>query len=96
MLEKEKLNKYAENLEFKINEKEYETLQNEFDILLKQVEIISKIEGIKDYEPLDFPFPLENSYLREDKTNMKISREDALKNASETKNNCISVPKVVE
>jgi len=96
MLELEKLNKYAENLEFRMNKEEYKTLQNEFEILFNQVELIGKIEGIENYEPLDFPFSLDNAYLREDIVNMTVKREDALKNAKEVKNDCVSVPKVVE
>ena len=95
MLE-EKLNKYAENLEFEMNKEEYKTLANEFEILFKQVDLIGNIEGIEEFEPLDFPFQLKNSYLREDIANEKLTKEDALKNASEIKNNCVSVPKVVE
>ena len=79
-----------------MNAEEYSKLQKEFDILFKQVDLISQIEGIENYEPLDFPFPLKNSYLREDIANEKLTKEDALKNASEVKNNCVSVPKVVE
>lgn len=96
MLEIEKLNKYAENLEFRMNEKEYKTLQSEFEILLNQVELIGNIEGLEKYEPLDFPFTLENSYLREDKVTMSLPKEEALSNASAVKNDCVSVPKVVE
>jgi len=60
MLE-EKLNKYAENLEFEMNKEEYKTLANEFEILFKQVDLIGNIEGIEEFEPLDFPFPLDKS-----------------------------------
>lgn len=96
MLEIEKLNKYAENLEFRMNEKEYKTLQSEFEILLNQVELIGNIEGIENYEPLDFPFPIKNSYLREDTVTMSLPKDEALSNASVVKNDCVSVPKVVE
>jgi len=95
MLE-EKLNKYAENLEFEMNKEEYKTLANEFEILFKQVDLIGNIEGIEEFEPLDFPFPLDNAYLREDIVKESLPREDALKNSNEVKDNCVSIPKVVE
>lgn len=96
MIEVEKLKKYAEDLEFTMKEEEYLTLQSEFNVLLKQVDLIDKIDGIKDYEPMDFPFSLEVSYLREDQVRENLSREDALKNAKNTQEGCVCVPKVVE
>ena len=46
MIEKEKLEMYAEKLLFKMNDSEYETLQQEFEVILKQMDLIGKIEGI--------------------------------------------------
>lgn len=96
MISIEKLKNYAEKLEFTMEESEYKTLQSEFDILLKQVDLIDNIDGIKDYEPLDFPFSLDDAYLREDEVSMSISVEDALSNCKDVKDNRVSVPKVVE
>lgn len=96
MISIDKLKDYAKKLEFTMEEKEYETLQSEFEILLKQVDLIDKIDGIKDYEPMNFPFPLEDSYLREDEVCMSISKEDALSNCKDVKDSRVSVPKVVE
>ena len=83
-------------LEEKLNKEEYKTLANEFEILFKQVDLIGNIEGIEEFEPLDFPFPLDNAYLREDIVQESLPREDALKNSNEVKDNCVSIPKVVE
>lgn len=96
MISIDKLKDYAKKLEFTMEENEYETLQSEFEILLKQVDLIDKIDGIKDYEPMNFPFPLEDSYLREDEVSMSISKEEALNNCKDVKDNRVSVPKVVE
>lgn len=95
MITEEKLRKYANDLEFDMNENEYKTLMGEFDILLKQVDLIGNIEGISNYEPMDFPFPLESACLREDKVNMSLNREDALKNSKDVKDGCVKTPKVV-
>ena len=56
MIEKEKLQMYAEKLFFRMNDEEYTTLQQEFDVILKQMDIIDKIEGISNVEPMTFPF----------------------------------------
>ena len=50
MIEKEKLKKYAKLLMFDMDEEEYSTLQEEFDIILKQMELIANIPDIeRDY-----------------------------------------------
>lgn len=96
MISVEKLKDYAEKLMFTMEESEYKTLQSEFDILLKQVELIDNIDGIKDYEPLDYPFPLDDAYLREDEVTMSLNVNDALSNCKDVNDNRVSVPKVVE
>ena len=94
-MNKEELKKYAKNLEFDMKEEEYETLINEFNILFKQMDLLGNIEGINNYEPMDFPFALDDSYLREDNVNMNIPREDVLSNSKDVKDNCVKSPKVV-
>ena len=94
-MNKEELKKYAKNLEFDMKEEEYETLSNEFNILFKQMDLLGNIEGINNYEPMDFPFSLDDSYLREDNVNMNIPREDVLSNSKDVKDNCVKSPKVV-
>ena len=89
------LKEYSKKLMFTMKEEEYSTLKDEFDILLKQVELIDKVPGIKDYEPMSFPFPLEDAYLREDEPIDSISREEAFSNCKDVKDECVSVPKVV-
>lgn len=90
------LKKYSKRLEFYMNnEEEYVTLAKEFEILLKQVDKIDKIEGIKDYEPMNHPFPLDNAYLRNDEITMSLDKEEAFSNCKDVKNGCVSVPKVV-
>ena len=77
------------------NEEEYVTLSKEFEILLKQVDKIDKIKGIKDFEPMSYPFPLEDAYLREDEISMSLSTDEAFSNCKDVKDGCVSVPKVV-
>ena len=56
MITKELLKKYASKLMFDMKDEEYDTLQKEFDVMLKQMELIGKIEGIDEVEPMTFPY----------------------------------------
>ena len=56
MIEKDKLKEYAKKLMFDMNEEEYETLQKEFDVILRQMDIIDKIPNLHEVEPMTFPF----------------------------------------
>lgn len=98
MIEKEKLKKYANKLMFDMEDSEYETLQEEFDIILKQMDLIGKIENIKDVEPLFFPFKNTDAVLREDEDDEgeTLTVDEVLSNAKNVLKDQIKVPKVVE
>lgn len=98
MITKDKLELYAKKLMFEMNDSEYDTLMNEFDVILKQMEFIGNIKDIDKISPMTFPFDLEldDSYLREDVSNNEISFDDMKVNVKEYENNMVRVPKVVE
>lgn len=96
LIEIEKLKDYANKLEFDMKDEEYITLQSEFDILLKQMDLIGSIPNLSEYEPLSFPFPLESAYLREDEKDLELSTNDALSNCKSVYLSQVKVPKVVE
>lgn len=98
MITKDKLELYAKNLMFEMNDSEYETLLDEFDIILKQMEFISNINNIEKVSPMTFPFDLEldDSYLREDISDNEICFDDMMVNVKDYENNMVKVPKVVE
>jgi len=98
MITRDKLEKYAKNLMFEMNEDEYKTLEDEFEIILKQMEFIDNIDDINEVIPMTFPFELDldDSCLREDIPSNEISFDDIKVNISEYENNMIKVPKVVE
>ena len=96
MIEKELLKSYANSLMFDMNDEEYETLQKEFDVLLKQMDWVAKNENLVGVEPMTFCFEQDNVTLRSDDTTRTISVEDAFKNAKEVKDREVKVPKVVE
>ena len=47
---------YAAKLMFDMDDSEYETLQEEFRTILKQMDLIENIPNIKDVQPMSFPF----------------------------------------
>ena len=96
MITKDKLKNYANKLMFDMNDEEYETLLSEFDVMLKQMDLIGEINNISNVEPMTFPYELENVELRSDSESRNIALEDALKNSGSVKGREVKVPKVVE
>ena len=96
MIEKEKLKDYANKLMFDMEESEYETLQEEFEVILKQMDLIGKIPNISDVEPMTFPFVNEETTLREDEVGDYLTVAEVLENTKYQVNDQVKVPKVVE
>lgn len=97
MIEKEKLRSYAQKLMFDMKEEEYETLQKEFEVILKQMEKIENIPNIKNIKPMTFPFQLDKKRkLREDEIGDYLTVGEVLENAKYQVNDQVKVPKVVE
>lgn len=95
-MDKKTLEVLAQKLMFTMNDNEYATLSDEFETILKQMELIGKIDGINEVEPLIYPFPLDNVCMREDEVIDELSIDDILKNSGDTLYNQVKVPKVVE
>ena len=72
MVSKSELEILAKKLMFEMKDSEYETLEKEFDIILKQMDLIGNIEDIDKVSPMTFPFELDNddSYLMYDKSSL--------------------------
>ena len=96
MIEKEKLEDYAKKLMFEMKDEEYETLQKEFDVILKQMDLIGEIDGIEDVNPMTFPFITYKAKFREDEVKDTLTTEEALSNAKKVDRDQVRVPKVVE
>ena len=98
MIEKEKLKKYANKLMFDMEDSQYSTLQEEFDTILKQMDLISNIPNISNVEPMFFPFINEDVELREDVVieNDELPVDEVLMNAKSVSKDQVKVPKVVE
>ena len=95
MITKEKLKNYAGKLMVDMEDSEYDTLMQEFDVILKQMDLISKIDGIEKVDPMTFPYCIYHASLRDDEARECLTTEEALSNADEVKNNQVRVPKVV-
>jgi len=94
-INKEVLKDAAKRLLFEMSEQEYDTLLQEFDVVIKQMELIGKIEGVDDYAPMTFPFECTTTYLREDIPARPLSKDEALRNAKNKLGGQIKLPKVV-
>lgn len=98
MIKKEELEVLAKKLMFEMEDSEYKTLEEEFDIILKQMDLIDNIKDIDSVTPMTFPFDLEldDSYLREDIALNEITFADMKVNIKDSEDNMVKVPKVVE
>ena len=93
---KEKLKDYASKLMFDMEDSEYETLQEEFKILLKQMDVIGQIPNIKETTPMTFPFTNTDATLREDEVGDYLTVSEVLENAKQEVNDQVKVPRVVD
>ena len=63
---KEKINKYANDLLIGLTNEEEEMIQNEFDEIERNMDLINEIPNIKDVEPLSYPYEMVTYELRDD------------------------------
>ena len=96
MITKEKLKNYAGKLMFDMDDAEYETLQKEFDVILKQMDLIGKIPNISEVEPMSFPFKNTDATLREDEIGDYLTVGEVLENTKYQTRDQVKVPKVVD
>jgi len=96
MITKEQIKVYANKLMFDMDDKEYETLLREFDVILKQMDKIGEIENLKDVEPMTFPFVREDIELRSGLESEVVDAETLLSNCHSKDGIEVKVPKVVE
>ena len=95
-MDKETLVMLAKKLMFTMEDSEYDTLLEEFDMMIKQMDLIGKIDGIENVEPLIYPFPLDDVVLREDVVVDELEIDDILQNSGSNLYNQVKLPKVVE
>lgn len=95
MVTKDNLKDYAAKLMFDMDDDGYTRTLKEFEIIEKHMELIGKIDNIKNVEPMTFPYVIYHASLREDEVKDSLTNEEVLANSKETKANQIKVPKVV-
>ena len=95
-MDKETLIMLANRLMFTMNDSEYDTLLDEFDTIIKQMDLIGKIDGIDNVEPMVYPIPLNDVVLREDEVDDELEIDDILINSGSKLYNQVRLPKVVE
>ena len=67
----------------------------DFDVLIKQMEVLGEIEGLENVTPMTFPFDVSTSLLREDIPEESLTKEEILRNAKDVQDGQIKLPKVV-
>lgn len=93
---KEMIDNYADKLLIGLTEEERTMIQEEFDDIEKNMELINKIDGIKDVEPLSYPYEMEMDDLRSDiEEDETIEIDTLLRNAGQIDGREVEVPKVV-
>lgn len=95
-INKETLKMAANKLMFDMSEEQYNHLLNEFDVIVTQMNLIGKIEGVDNATPMTFPFDVTSTKLREDVATTPLERDVALKNAKDVVDGQIRLPRVVK
>lgn len=87
--------KLAHSLMFKIDENDLKVITAEFEYLESQLQLLDAIdtEGV---EAMVYPFEKPVAYLREDKVDHVLDKDEVLANAKHTKEGHFVVPKVVK
>ena len=93
---KEMVDDYADKLLIGLTEEENKMVLDEFDVIDKNIELVSKIPGIEKVEPMTHCLDDFEYELREDIAEESIPIEDLLRNCDEYNDREVEVPKVVE
>jgi aspartyl-tRNA(Asn)/glutamyl-tRNA(Gln) amidotransferase subunit C len=94
-IDKDLLIDASTRLMFVMTDSQYEVLINEFGILLKQMALIGKIEGVDALTPMTFPFQIQSHGLRSDDIGVTLTQQEATRNAQHVSEGQIKLPKVV-
>ena len=70
---KEVLVKLAHKMKFEISEEEYDSFLIDFEVIQKQFELISLVDGLNSVEPISFPYPLCGDAKEDDVRDVKES-----------------------
>lgn len=85
----------AHNLMFEINDEQEIEISKEFEILTKQLSLLSKIDTT-NVEEMIYPFEDETFFMRDDDETYVLETQQVLKNVKKHKQGHFVVPKVVK
>ena len=92
---KEMVDDYAEKLLIGLTPEENKMVLDEFSIIDKNIDLINKIPGIENVEPMTHALDDFSCDFREDVVEESVPIADLLRNSDETDGNEVSVPKIV-
>lgn len=92
---KELIDNYADKLLIGLTPEENEMVLREFDAIDENIDLINKIDGISEVEPMTHCLDDFEYVLREDIVEESPSIEELLQNSDRTEDREIVVPKVV-
>ena len=96
MFTKEMIEDYADKLLIGLTDEECIMIQNEFEEINRNMDLINEIDNIKDIEPLSYPFETYIEDLRSDnEISEEIPVEELLQNCDRVNGREVEVPKVV-
>ncbi len=88
------IDKFADDLLIGLTNEENLTVLNEFEIIEANMNLINEIEGIKEIEPMHFPFQTD-VLVRDGSTIENDDIEELLKNSGKISDREIEVPRVI-
>jgi len=91
----EMVDDYADKLLIGLTREENQMVLEEFDIIDEQIDIINRIPGIENVEPMSWCLDLVIDDLREDVVETSVPIDDLLANSDDATDSEVQVPKVV-
>ena len=92
----EMIDSYADKLLIGLTDEERKMIQEEFDSIEKNMDLINEIPNIKDVEPLSYPFEMYiDDYRSDEEEYGEIPIETLLSNCDQYEGREVEVPKVV-
>lgn len=92
---KEMVDDYADKLLIGLTEEENKMVLDEFDIIDKNLDLVTQIPNISEVEPMTHCLDDFEYVLREDIVVESVPIEELLRNSDETDGDEVQVPKVV-
>ena len=92
---KEMVDDYADKLLIGLTEEENKMVLDEFEIIDRNIDLINKIPGLSEVEPMTHCLDDFEYELREDEVEESITLDEFLKNCDDYEEAEVKVPKVV-